>query len=281
MRTITGLADVIANYSCLFVDVHGVLHDGELAFHGAVEALGKAWQRGIGIVIVTNSAERTNVVSERLGNAGFPRHLRDNIVSSGELTWRYLMEPDAATGTLLKLFIVKEGEGPRLLANLNHPIVADAGEADLLVVAGMPFRDEQAFHDSDYGALFRSALERKPPMIVADSDVTYPSHGKIRLGPGWLGNFYRDLGGSVVEFGKPHAPVFREALALAGKPCPDDVLMIGDNLSTDIAGATGMGLHSLLVLSYGVSQHLTPADIAGEYTGTGSGPTYAAQSLLW
>ena len=281
MRTIAGLADVIANYSCLFVDVHGVLHDGELAFHGAVEALGKAWQRGIGIVIVTNSAERTNVVSERLGNAGFPRHLRDNIVSSGELTWRYLMEPDAATGTLLKLFIVKEGEGPRWLANLNHPIVADAGEADLLVVAGMPFRDEQAFHDSDYGALFRSALERKPPMIVADSDVTYPSHGKIRLGPGWLGNFYRDLGGSVVEFGKPHAPVFKEALALAGKPCPDDVLMIGDNLLTDIAGATGMGLHSLLVLSYGVSQHLTPADIAGEYTGTGSGPTYAAQSLRW
>ena len=86
MRTIAGLADVIANYSCLFVDVHGVLHDGDLAFHGAVEALGKARQQGIGIVIVTNSAERTSVVSERLGNAGFPRHLRDNIASSGELT---------------------------------------------------------------------------------------------------------------------------------------------------------------------------------------------------
>ena len=281
MRTIAGLADVIANYSCLFVDVHGVLHDGDLAFHGAVEALGKARQQCIGIVIVTNSAERTNVVSERLGNAGFPRHLRDNIASSGELTWRYLMEPDAATGTLPKLFIVKEGEGPRWLSDLPHPIVADAGEADLMVAAGMPFRDEQAFHDSDYGALFRSALERKPPLIVADSDVTYPSHGKIRLGPGWLGNFYRDLGGSLVEFGKPHAPVFREALAPAGKPYPDDVLMIGDNLSTDIAGATGMGLHSLLVLNYGVSQHLTPADIAGENAGTGSGPTYVAQSLRW
>ena len=281
MRTISGLGDVIANYRCLFVDVYGVLHDGDLAFHGAVEALSRARQQGIEIVIVTNSAERTNVVAERLGNAGFPRHLRGNIASSGELTWRYLMEPEAKAEALPKLFIVKEGEGPRWLADLPHPLVEQADEAHLIVAAGMPFRDEQAFHDSDYGALFRSALNRKPPLIVADSDVTYPSHGKIRLGPGWLANFYRDLGGSLVEFGKPHAPVFREALALVGKPYPDDVLMIGDNLSTDIAGATGMGLHSLLVLSYGVSQHLTPADIAGEKTGQGAAPTYLAQSLRW
>jgi polyhydroxyalkanoate synthesis regulator phasin len=46
--------------------------------------------------------------------------------------------------------------------------------------------------------------------------------------------------------GKPNAPLFLEALDLAGGGVP---LVIGDRLDTDIAGAAALGWDSLLVLS--------------------------------
>jgi ribonucleotide monophosphatase NagD (HAD superfamily) len=46
--------------------------------------------------------------------------------------------------------------------------------------------------------------------------------------------------------GKPHTPIFRDALSRGDFHRP---LVIGDRLDTDIAGANSAGLPSLLVLS--------------------------------
>ena len=89
-------------------------------------------------------------------------------------------------------------------------------------------------------------------MLVADSDLVYPSGGSLRLGPGWIAAYYAGLGGNVTEYGKPFDPIYDEALALAGGAAPGEVLMIGDNLATDVLGARRRGFDSLLVLEGGV-----------------------------
>jgi ribonucleotide monophosphatase NagD (HAD superfamily) len=69
--------------------------------------------------------------------------------------------------------------------------------------------------------------------------------------PGALARFYEALGGKVAYVGKPHAPIFAAALEQLGDPDPRRVLMIGDSLDHDIAGARAAGLLTLL-LSAGV-----------------------------
>jgi 4-nitrophenyl phosphatase len=51
-----------------------------------------------------------------------------------------------------------------------------------------------------------------------------------------------------VIIGKPEPPMFETALRLLGTPA-ERTLMIGDRLSTDIAGARSVGLRTALVLT--------------------------------
>ena len=51
---------------------------------------------------------------------------------------------------------------------------------------------------------------------------------------------------SLVGSDKPHAPIFLEALRLAAV-APDEVLHIGDQIRSDVAGARAMGMHAALL----------------------------------
>lgn len=46
---------------------------------------------------------------------------------------------------------------------------------------------------------------------------------------------------------KPDRRVFEQALEIAGRPAPDEVLFVGDNLEADIGGALGAGLTPVLI----------------------------------
>jgi ribonucleotide monophosphatase NagD (HAD superfamily) len=69
---------------------------------------------------------------------------------------------------------------------------------------------------------------------------------------GAVAELYRELGGEVVFYGKPHRPIYERAMALAaerrGRPAElRRVLAIGDSVRTDLAGAHGFGIDCLFV----------------------------------
>jgi HAD superfamily hydrolase (TIGR01459 family) len=279
MKWISGLREIASGYRHMLVDVYGVLHDGGVPFDLASEALAEARTRGIRIVILTNSSGRAEAVKGRLAAIGVDESRYEHVVSSGELSWRHLNAINACTLRLPSVRAIREAAWPGWIDELPNPRATHVGEADYFVVAGMPYRTESDFLASEDE--LRVALARDLPMVVADSDETYPSCGIVRLGPGWLGRRFSDLGGKTIEFGKPHAPVYDEALRLLGDPDPASVLMIGDNLKTDMAGATAAGTESLLVLDRGV--HLgQPIDaVRAQAAEMGAMPTWAIDELRW
>jgi ribonucleotide monophosphatase NagD (HAD superfamily) len=91
----------------------------------------------------------------------------------------------------------------------------------------------------------------------------------------------------VVCAGKPFPPIYKDALALAQKAAgrPIDrarVLVIGDAMRTDIAGAVDQGLDSLFVSS-GIHRHELPTlrDHHSLYARAGLWPTAAIHDLVW
>jgi ribonucleotide monophosphatase NagD (HAD superfamily) len=69
---------------------------------------------------------------------------------------------------------------------------------------------------------------------------------------GAIAELYRELGGEVIFYGKPHRPIYARAIALAaerrGREIKlDTVLAIGDSVRTDLAGAHGFGIDCLFV----------------------------------
>lgn len=274
---VTGLRDLAPRYRSLFVDAYGVLYDGAASFPGAPDALRNAREAGLKVVIVTNSASRIEVVARRLAErAGVTEAHYDAIVTSGELSWRYL--EDGHVPPSAPLYVITEEGGPAWIADLGARVVQNVGDAQALLAVGISYHTEAAFYASDFAQTLQTAAQLKLPMIVADSDETYPWRGVIRLGAGWIARLYAAMGGRLIEFGKPHRPIYEAASAVLGQPQANEILAIGDNLLTDIAGASGYGIDSMLVLEGGVHGGQSPGELRKT---AGPAPTYIASRLAW
>ena len=281
-RRIAGLGEVIERYKVLLIDAYGVIHDGRRVFPAVNEALRRTRAAGRKVVVVTNSPQRVAGMVFRLKDVGVEDGNYDAIACSGELTWRDLERRNGMNGALPRVHFILQGSGIRWLSDVRNPMVDAVDEAEIVIAAGMPYGTEAEALGSRLPAALAAARARNVPMLVADSDETYPEDGRVRLGPGWIARHYEKLGGTVVEYGKPFDPIYDEALAVVGGGVsPSEVLMIGDNLKTDIAGAARRGFDSLLVLEGGVHGWLSPEELATMAGELGLSPTYVARGLAW
>ena len=130
-----------------------------------------------------------------------------------------------------------------------------------------------------------------------DLSVVLPD-GSSGSMPGVIAEYYEQLGGHVIYFGKPHRPAFAAALELLGPDvCPSRVLHIGDSLLHDIAGANAAGIDSLFVAGgihheeLGIPEagtasaetpiDLQPAMLQRAFGDRGVTPTFSTASFVW
>jgi 4-nitrophenyl phosphatase len=147
----------------------------------------------------------------------------------------------------------------------GHTLVS-AEEAEWIVV-GM---DRSLTYEKLAQAL--RALLRGARLLATNEDPTFPTPEGLVPGAGAVVGALRGMGfPPEIVVGKPSPISFQVALEVLGLG-PSEVLMIGDRLDTDIAGAQALGMDTALVLS-GVTkpEDLTEARIR---------PTYVAWDLL-
>ncbi|KAG1223323.1 hypothetical protein G6F35_004733 [Rhizopus arrhizus] len=117
-----------------------------------------------------------------------------------------------------------------------------------------PF-DEEAVQ-ADYRPLLDRCLERQVPIICANPDVFAPNgvnedgSTKLLICPGYIGQMYEKMGGAVLYFGKPFQSIYDYLIA---QPSKDEnsahrIICVGDNVATDVRGATEAGLDTVMVL---------------------------------
>ncbi len=75
------------------------------------------------------------------------------------------------------------------------------------------------------------ARERKLPLICANPDIVVERGDRLIYCAGAIAELYRELGGEVIFYGKPHRPIYERAMALAAerrgqadraRPCAGD-----------------------------------------------------------
>jgi ribonucleotide monophosphatase NagD (HAD superfamily) len=85
------------------------------------------------------------------------------------------------------------------------------------------------------------------PILCVNPDVQAVVSSKIEFRPGYLADIYeKKHNGSVLYFGKPYRNIYEMATKKHNFK-HEEVLCIGDNIYTDIRGATRAGLQTLLV----------------------------------
>jgi HAD superfamily hydrolase (TIGR01459 family) len=213
-------------------DIWGVVHDGQKAIAPAAQALIKHRENGGKVVLITNAPRPKFSVQAQLDAIGVSRAAYDDIASSGDVT-RSLM---AEAGHVFHM-------GPQIDLSLYEQAAvkrSDLYNAKLVVCSG--YFEDRPMVTSLYQAEFETMLKRDLVMICANPDKV------VRIGPdlvlcaGTLAEAYAEMGGKVVMAGKPFATIYDLALAKAGNPPREQVLVIGDGPETDVKGAEGQKL---------------------------------------
>lgn len=253
---IAGLRDLVTRFDGLFVDLWGVIHDGEALFPDALPALEQLRARATPVVFVSNSSRAGTLLEKHLATMGVDRSLYARIVSSGDVTKAALTSREPALFSRLppRPRCVHVGDAefvawlPELAAVVEFVDAAEADSADLLLVTGS-FADEAAV------ARALRPLEglaaRRVPLVCTNPDrVVQTAQGRV-FAAGALAQAYQRLGAETFMYGKPYAPIFAAARRVI--PGARRIAVVGDLLETDIRGARDAGLYGVLVTATGVN----------------------------
>lgn len=226
----------------LILDMDGVLWRGDEPLPGMADFLKMLQGRGLPFVLATNNSSKTAAdYVTKLARLGVPGVQAEQIVTSGAATVAYLKEryPE---GT--HIYVVG-GDGLRQNVTDAEFVLSDT-DAEAVVV-GM---DRLMTYDKIKRASL--LIRAGAAFIGTNADRTFPDAEGLAPGAGSiLAAIETATDQEPIVIGKPFEPMFRAALRILGT-LPEDTLMIGDRLNTDIAGAVHLDMPTVLVLS-GVS----------------------------
>lgn len=245
---------LVERYDALLIDAYGVLitHDGVLP--GAADFVAHLRRVEQPFYIVTNDASRTPERSE----AGYRERGLDidasQIITSGSLLKRYFQR-EALEGA--RCVVLGPADSIATVRAAGGEVIEaePLDDVDVVVIC-----DERGFEpipllDAVLTMLYRKVDADQPlHLILPNPDLIYPA-GTDRYGftAGALALLFEEALRSryprrpdlqFKRLGKPHQAIFEEALRRSGTR---NMVMIGDQLATDIRGAVRFGIDSALV----------------------------------
>ena len=277
------ILDLIQRHDLLIFDAYGVLVRSDGALPGAPELIAHLNAHHVPYLILTNDASRSiPVAAAQYKSFGLDVD-EAHVVTSSSLIVPFVQRHDLIGRPVLAL-----GEGHAL------DYIKQSGARQIAPGAGAHFdalflcelTTSTLHHDLEQilSALL-SQIERThkvPHLVLPNPDLIYPKSadtygltaGSIAaMFEAILTQRYPALSPRFQILGKPHALIFEEALGRYPHLPRERVVMIGDQLATDVKGALESGLHAALVKT---GLHTAP-----QWEGSPFAPPTFILSELW
>ena len=278
MRHLDGIAPLAAQYEGFILDIWGVIHDGVQPYPGAIDALTRLQGAGRRVVLLSNAPRRAAAAAAGMAAIGIGAGLYQGIMTSGEATWELLAARThpgfAALGR--RVWHLGPPRDRNLLEGLDLSEVARPELADFVLNTG-PDDARDPTDIAPFEQDLRAAAAAGAAMVCANPDLEVIRGGRRIICAGALAARYRELGGQVLDVGKPDPLIYRPVLDMLGLK-PDRVVAVGDSLRTDIAGAAAIGVDAVWVLG-GI--HAGAGDPAAQAASAGLSPAFRLDSLVW
>ncbi|MBH8598954.1 MULTISPECIES: TIGR01457 family HAD-type hydrolase [unclassified Thermoactinomyces] len=242
-------------YKGYFIDLDGTLYRGTELIPEALEFVRELDQKGIPHLYLTNNSSRTpEQVADKLRQFGFPAR-PGQVYTTALATAQYVQEnfPDA------RVYVIGE-EG--LLQALKEKGCRITEEHPNAVVVGI-----------DRGFTYKKmkkaclAIRAGATLIGTNADRALPTEEGLLPGSGSLvAGISAATGVKPLFIGKPEPIILRYALKKLGV-APEEVLIVGDNLDTDIRAGIEGGMDTLLVFTGITTPEMAEkAEIKATYT---------------
>ena len=230
----------------LLFDLDGVIYNGEVAIDGAAEAIAWVREEGIPHLFLTNASSRgRGAIAEKLTRMGIPTSVTQ-IMSPAAAAADWLRAHAAGPAALFIRDKTKpEVEGVALSDSVaRYVVVGDLGELWDFHTLNRAFRLLHGNPDCELIALGLTRYWKAEDGLRLD---TAPYVAALECA----------TGKKARVFGKPGREFFHAAAAKLSL-APEELVMVGDDLVTDIEGAKKAGLKAILVRSGKYSSADTP-----------------------
>lgn len=267
--------DLYESYDSFLLDMYGVLYNGSCLYDGVLDLLSNMKNAGKIIVILSNTTIVSNISMKRYEKWGlFHRKHYDDFITSGDVFSKTLRE-DFSGAAYHQIF----SPNTELFSKAGLIESNSIKDADFIYV-GIPLCngvqvnlnnlvDLQDFPISvdslfniDWANLRQlrgisetldQCLKYNKKLFVANPDVfaieRIEGEDSPVLCQGAIGEYYENMGGEVLYFGKPYSPVYDYAKKFVkGKS-----VMVGDTPWTDVLGGNMAHMDTILTLT-GVSE---------------------------
>ena len=246
------VARLIEKYPTLLLDAYGVLVHSSGALPGAARLMESLNRQKKSYYILTNDASKLPETCAELFQGYGLAITPDRIITSGSLLTDYFARHQLVGKHCA---VLGPEDSIRYVELAGGVVVESTRPFEVLVIgdeSGYPFLETI---DTVLSGLF-SILDRGAGvhLLLPNPDLIYPK----------AGNGFGIASGSIalmveaalqqryplrpelkfVRLGKPHAAIFEAALNRSGTR---DMVMLGDQLETDILGALNFGLDSVLI----------------------------------
>ena len=278
---IIDFGEVASRYKVIFFDAYGVLKNSLGLLEGIDRTFDFLLDLDIDFYVVTNDASRS---PKRLAEAYIEQGLTvvdaSRIISSGMLATEYLRLKVKKGGVA---YLGTEASAHYLQeVGLHTMSIADLDLESFDDINALVFLDDEGFDwNRDINKIVNLLRMRNIPAIVANTDRSYPVSSKgVAVAVGGIADMVEAITGrQFIKFGKPDVQMFifahnhSQTAHAVGK---EQILMVGDTLTTDIMGGNKFGIDTALVLSGNTLR----GSAAERIHATGIIPDYVCESVV-
>jgi HAD superfamily hydrolase (TIGR01459 family) len=220
-----------------------VVHNGIECYSDALKAL-KNIKKSKKIILISNAPRPTASVQKFLNKINFNKKFYNLLITSGDLTRFYLknlsknksfyhLGPDRDKSLFINLGLKK--------TSLNN--------ADFVVCTGVNNNKDSL---NKYVHILKKIKKRNLKMICANPDLIVHRGDRTEYCAGSIAKLYEKMGGKVKYFGKPYKYFYEYICGVLKKKYrkninKNKILVIGDNLNTDILGANNFKVKNLFI----------------------------------
>lgn len=302
------LYDLRDQFDVFIFDAYGVFWDGNKFFANSREVMEQLRKDGKIVAILSNTTQvASDAINSYVKKGLLMDQHYDYILTSGEALREQLVNQQLhfKNNPEPRNIYMFGTPKPAIFKDTVYQVTENLEEADCFYIS-IPQLTEAEVNavDSQYrNALFESKLpkegeprrwdsivpevfmptlqqlkERNLPALNANPDLTAAEGSKAAPGEestihfvvrqGAIAQMYRQLGGEVVEYGKPHRVTFEKCLNdITSKFKEFDkerIVMIGDTIRTDIKGGNLAGIKTCLCTNTGVTHNRVQEVLAQE-----------------
>ena len=222
--------------SAVLLDIDGVLTTSWQALPGAVQTIDWLKEHGIDFRLVTNTSSRTRrEIVGLLADSGMAVD-SSQVVTAVTSAARYLGENHPGSGCLVL------NEGGDLSEDLEGVSEGEAATADVVLLGGAG----PSIGYDELNMVFRRALDGVPVVALHRNTRYQTDDGPVLDMGAFVVGLEEAADMEVTVVGKPAADFFATALRDLHAEARD-VVMVGDDIVSDVLGAQATGMTGVLV----------------------------------